>query len=78
MKYRRYRKEVKRLQTEYEATKRPINVKAFGAIGDGLHDDGLAIQAAIDFAARWGGSTRIPGGTYITTTPIVFGNLRGS
>lgn len=43
-----------------------INVKNFGAIGDGLKDDSYAIQSAIDFAHQNGGGTVfIPAGTYL-------------
>ena len=40
------------------------NVKEFGAVGDGLHDDTAAIQKAIDA----GGTVTVPGGTYLTGT----------
>ena len=49
-----------------------ISVKDFGAVGDGVTDDTVAIQAAIDFAAAIGGQTVICGGlTYKTTGPII-------
>src|SRR4051812_42530912 len=42
------------------------NVKDFGAIGNGVADDTLAIQSAIDAAhAAGGGSVYVPNGTYI-------------
>ncbi len=40
------------------------NVKDFGALGDGVHNDTQAIQAALDA----GGIVRFPAGTYITGT----------
>ena len=48
-----------------------VNVKDFGAVGDGVADDTAAIQAAINFAAsRNGGYVNIPSGTYKVTSPI--------
>jgi hypothetical protein len=48
-----------------------VNVKDFGAVGDGVADDTAAIQAAIDFtASRNGGYVNIPSGTYKVTSPI--------
>jgi len=40
----------------------PVNVKDYGAIGDGIHDDGPAILAAI--AASGGGRVTFPLGYY--------------
>jgi len=42
-----------------------FNVRDFGAKGDGVADDTLAIQAAIEQAASVGGSVYLPGGTYV-------------
>ncbi len=45
----------------------PVNVKDFGAACDGVTDDTVAVQAAIDFCAANGWPTLvIPGKTYIT------------
>jgi parallel beta-helix repeat protein len=44
------------------------NVKDFGALGDGITNDTLAIQAAVNAAhLAGGGSVYIPAGTYIVT-----------
>ncbi|MFC3768598.1 glycosyl hydrolase family 28-related protein [Paenibacillus sp. GCM10012303] len=48
-----------------------VNVKDFGAKGDGVSDDTLALQRAIDsLAAFEGGDIIVPPGTYNTTNTI--------
>ncbi|RMG07553.1 MAG: hypothetical protein D6735_02625, partial [Acidobacteria bacterium] len=48
------------------------NVRDFGAKGDGLTDDTLAIRSAIAFiTTRNGGILQFPEGDYIVTSPIV-------
>jgi parallel beta-helix repeat protein len=42
-----------------------FDVRAYGALGDGVHDDTAAIQAAIDAAAAGGGEVVIPEGVFI-------------
>jgi hypothetical protein len=42
-----------------------LNVKNFGAIGNGAHDDTAAIQAAIDALPSSGGTIVVPDGTYM-------------
>jgi hypothetical protein len=44
-----------------------VSVKDFGAVGDGVTDDTVAIQTAINSGA---GEVLFPMGTYITTAPI--------
>ena len=47
-----------------------LNVKDYGAIGDGSADDTAAIQAAID-SAPTGGSVYLPAGHYRTTATLI-------
>jgi len=56
-----------------------VNVKDFGAVGDGVTDDTAAIQAAINYVASIGSGTIVfPHGTFLVTsgflitTPIKF------
>lgn len=53
-----------------------VNVKDFGAVGDGVADDTAAIQSAINA----GGNVDFPAGTYKITSPLTVGantHLRG-
>lgn len=51
----------------------PLNVKSFGAVGDGVTDDRQAIQDAIDAAAEGLGSGKVyfPEGTYFVEEIVV-------
>ena len=54
----------------------PVNIKDFGAVGDGVADDTTAIQAAIDSFGGDAANIYIPAGTYKTTAALnVLGNL---
>lgn len=48
-----------------------VDVRSYGATGDGVTDDGAAIQAAVNAASAAGQACYLPAGTYITTTTIV-------
>lgn len=48
-----------------------INVKDFGAVGDGKTDDTEAIQKAIDFAVEHGGKSIKLGKHHIITETLV-------
>ncbi|MDO5531068.1 glycosyl hydrolase family 28-related protein [Sutterella sp.] len=53
-----------------------VNVKDFGAVGDGETDDTAAIQAAIDRAESVGGGTvLLPAGTYLATSITLKGGV---
>lgn len=59
-----------------------LNVRWFGAAGDGSADDALAIQGAVDFAdSRGGGAVFLPPGAYRMRCPLSLRNdvvIRGS
>src|SRR5215203_6905225 len=49
-----------------------INLRNFGAVGDGVTDDGPAFQKALDaLAAAGGGTLFIPAGKYAIATPVI-------
>lgn len=47
-----------------------VNVRAFGAVGDGVADDSVAIQNAINSVPANGGEVYFPPGTYLVNTTI--------
>ncbi|KIP18870.1 pectate lyase superfamily protein [Burkholderia sp. MSHR3999] len=49
----------------------PISVKQFGAKGDGVHDDTVAVRAWIAFVLATGVEAYAPAGTYLITQQIV-------
>lgn len=53
-----------------------VNVKNFGAVGNGITDDTAAIQAAIDSCTS-GGGVYIPRGVYLTTGVRLDGSAGG-
>ena len=49
----------------------PLNLRDFGAVGDGIADDGPAFQSALDaLAAAGGGTLFVPEGKYAIVTPV--------
>ena len=54
------------------------NVKAFGAVGDGVHDDTQAVQLAIASFGNQGGVVFFPEGKYLITGQIVLPNDGGT
>lgn len=50
-----------------------VSVQDFGAAGDGITDDTVAIQAAIDMAKANGGTIVFRGGTYLVETLTIDG-----
>jgi polygalacturonase len=52
-----------------------LSVKTYGAVGDGIHDDTAAFQAAINALPAAGGTVVVPAGTYLID-PLKKVNLR--
>ena len=49
-----------------------LNLRDFGAFGDGVTDDGPALQRALDaLAAAGGGTLNVPAGRYVIGSPVV-------
>ena len=48
-----------------------VNVKGFGAYGNGISDDTLAIQNAIEYATNHGKVVHLPAGIYLITSSII-------
>jgi hypothetical protein len=54
----------------------PHDVKAYGAVGDGVVDDTAAVQSALDAAhAARGGAVHFPPGTYSTRTLTLYSGV---
>lgn len=55
-----------------------FDIRSFGAVGDGVTDDGPALQLALNAAAQIGGGTiHVPAGRYAIITPVTkdFSNI---
>src|SRR5688572_16542555 len=49
-----------------------VNLADYGAVGDGVADDGPAFQSALDALADAGGGTlHVPAGFYLIKTPVI-------
>ena len=59
---------------------RTINAIDFGIVGDGVTDDTLAIQSALDYAKDNGGELFLPEGTYLISSTLYLNGvtLRGN
>lgn len=62
-------------RTQRDKNSESLSVKDFGAKGDGVTDDTLAMQAALDYCFDKKVTCFIPAGTYKTTLPLI---VRGS
>ena len=51
-----------------------ISVKNFGAVGDGVTDDGSAIQAAMDYCQQNKVDLIFPSGKYMISNPLIYRN----
>lgn len=51
-----------------------ISVKNFGAVGDGVTDDGSAIQAAMDYCQQNKVDLIFPSGKYMISYPLIYRN----
>jgi hypothetical protein len=61
-----YKKTIKTLSVTVREKTKVVNVKEYGALGNGVADDTAAFQEAIDdIASKGGGGLFIPDGTYI-------------
>lgn len=54
-----------------------VDVRAYGAKGDGATDDAAAIQAAIDAMPASGGNIHFPAATYCINSTLLIQNKRG-
>jgi len=54
-----------------------ISVRQFGAKGDGVTDDTVALQNAFNYIKVNGGNLNIPGGTYLTGSLSLSGSIAG-
>src|SRR5690606_1864170 len=57
-----------------EFSDRAVNVKWFGAVGDGVTDDTQALQDALSSLGDSGGIVFVPAGTYLFNETLVIRN----
>ncbi len=60
-----WRERTRSMQATQDAFTSYVNVRAFGALGNGTANDTAAVQAAVDFAAAIGAAVWLPAGTYL-------------
>ena len=65
------------VQTVQDKLEEYISVKDYGAKGDGVTDDTVAIQAAFTYASGKQIGIYVPGGRYLVTSPLTL-NVTGS
>lgn len=53
-----------------------FNIRTYGAVGDGIHDDTTALQSALEAAVAAHGCLYIPGGRFKTTRPLALAGLQ--
>lgn len=62
-------------RTQADKNKDLVSVKDFGAKGDGIADDTLAIQAAITSLSPQGGRLYLPKGSYVISSELKVNNM---
>lgn len=73
----KYRQETLELQNEFNLKNTYLNIKEYGAVGDGQHDDTTALNEALNKAKETGKTLFIPVGTYVITETITLTALKG-
>lgn len=64
-----------RLESNLSTNSESWSAKAFGAFGDGIHDDTEALQSGLNAVTQVGGGRfLIPAGTYIVTNSLLIGS----
>jgi len=58
------------LQSSIDNASTTINVKTYGAVGDGATDDTAAIQAALNAVPASGATVMLPAGTYVVSSTL--------
>ncbi|MGH7945338.1 MAG: glycosyl hydrolase family 28-related protein [Opitutaceae bacterium] len=58
-----------------EDTTRLFNIRTYGAVGDGTHDDSAAIQSAMEAAVAANACLYIPAGEFKITQPLLLNGL---
>lgn len=72
-----YRQDVSTLRDEFNFKNTYLNVKEFGAVGDGNTDDTIAFEKALNAVQKSGKTLFIPIGMYIISETITLSNIKG-